>query len=64
MEVFFLKRGWIIIWRVVYMFTLLLLLLTKTISLDIFLNIIIGIVVFYGIPEAVKAFKENNGGKS
>ncbi|HLR42722.1 MAG TPA: hypothetical protein VK067_05685 [Pseudogracilibacillus sp.] len=54
------KRGWVIIWRVVYLCILLLLFLTKTISLDTFLAIIIGIVIFYGIPEAVQMVKGNN----
>lgn len=57
-----LKRELMIIWRIVYLIALLLLLVTKTISVDTFLAIIIGIVIFYGIPEVAKMIKGDNGG--
>ncbi|UTR10009.1 hypothetical protein MM300_19345 [Evansella sp. LMS18] len=51
--------GWLFYWRIIVLITFVTLYLTNVISSEIFLSFIIGITVFYGIPELFKFLKKD-----
>ncbi|WP_040229087.1 hypothetical protein [Bhargavaea cecembensis] len=54
------KKKFLFYWRLFVLAIMVLLFLTKVISLDTFLAMIGGIIVFVGIPETVKAIMNND----
>ncbi len=46
--------NFILYWRIFVLVALVLLFVTDVIQLDIFLSVIVGIIVFYGIPILIK----------
>lgn len=50
--------GWLFYWRIIVLISFVTLYLTNVISAEIFLSFIIGITVFYGIPELLNLLKK------
>ena len=54
------KKKFLFYWRIFVLAVMILLFLTKVISPDTFIAMIVGIIVFVGIPETIKAIKNKD----
>lgn len=56
------NRAFLYGWRMLILAIMIVFYLTKVISLDIFLAMIVGIIIFNVIPETTKALKDKKEG--